>query len=268
MTATATETPVNDDHTIQGETFDYNVANDSRIFATTDGVVDQDKALKIARFVTLRLDKDLLACQSSLVDSLVKLELVDGGEAFSDYQIDVENRYLSISELDSIDEYKNFIDEHSDSDSYPDDSNPDNIDDRTEIIEALSEANGFDYNDVVDNPSDNEIDHVNLVKAWESYTDEVLRQRLWSELQDEHWGDAADWEQAAQQVADSAPAQEAYEWWLVTEWLHEQLRDNGEIVADDGQSHWWGRQCSGQSIKLDPTFYELAVNFYEKYGWN
>ena len=44
---------------------------------------------------------------------------------------------------------------------------------------------------------------------------------------------------------------EVFEWWLVSGWLADRLSERGEVVASDGQSHWWERCCTGQGIILD-----------------
>ena len=46
--------------------------------------------------------------------------------------------------------------------------------------------------------------------------------------------------------------------WAVTEWLAKELLDIGECVLDNVYGYWWGRQCSGQAIKMDGTLQEIA----------
>ena len=45
--------------------------------------------------------------------------------------------------------------------------------------------------------------------------------------------------------------QEIYEWWFVSPWLYERLREAGEPVLDSDYGHLWGRTCTGQAISLD-----------------
>lgn len=52
--------------------------------------------------------------------------------------------------------------------------------------------------------------------------------------------------------------QEAYEWWVVTDWLERKLRDNNEILLVTDYGTWWGRQTSGQSIELDYIIKKIA----------
>lgn len=49
---------------------------------------------------------------------------------------------------------------------------------------------------------------------------------------------------------DTEP-QEIFEWWVVTEWLYDKLKAQGEPVIEWCNLHIWGRTCSGQAILLD-----------------
>ena len=44
---------------------------------------------------------------------------------------------------------------------------------------------------------------------------------------------------------------EAYEHWIVTDWLAKKLEAHGEMVGDIFGLTIWGRTCSGQAILLD-----------------
>jgi len=50
---------------------------------------------------------------------------------------------------------------------------------------------------------------------------------------------------------------EVLEWWLVNEWLYRKLREEGEVVIDNGFCRWWGRTCSGQAIHLDGVIEDI-----------
>lgn len=47
-----------------------------------------------------------------------------------------------------------------------------------------------------------------------------------------------------------AEPQEIFEWWAVSPWLYEQLKEEGKPVIDTFP-HLWGRTTSGQQIRLD-----------------
>lgn len=48
-----------------------------------------------------------------------------------------------------------------------------------------------------------------------------------------------------------AEPQEVYEWWIVSTWFGEKLRDAGEVVLERSLGYIWGRCCTGQAILLD-----------------
>jgi len=52
---------------------------------------------------------------------------------------------------------------------------------------------------------------------------------------------------------------EIYEYWAVTKWLAEKLKEKGEVVFELWDFHVWGRQTTGQAIKLDPVIQEIAL---------
>ena len=53
---------------------------------------------------------------------------------------------------------------------------------------------------------------------------------------------------------------EVLEWWLVTPWLAERLKEQGEIIIDKLGCRWWGRLTSGQAIYMDGVIQEICGN--------
>ena len=51
---------------------------------------------------------------------------------------------------------------------------------------------------------------------------------------------------------------EVLEWWLVTPYLAEELKSEGEIIYAEHDCYWWGRQCSGQAIYMDEIMSNLS----------
>ena len=138
------------------------------------------------------IDREVLACQSSLIDSML---LLDGGA----------NRDLPT------------------------------WDDCANISRSICPDCGEPTRDAEDDDKDEDgeqttCDYVCTSCAWQGYV-----------------GDA-----------DSEP-QEVMEWWLVSNWLADQLDERGEVTLSDGQSHWWGRCCSGQGILLDGIMQSIIV---------
>ena len=51
---------------------------------------------------------------------------------------------------------------------------------------------------------------------------------------------------------------EVLEWWLVTPYMAELLRENGEVILSAYDCYWWGRQTSGQALYIDWVIQEIA----------
>ena len=51
---------------------------------------------------------------------------------------------------------------------------------------------------------------------------------------------------------------EVLEWWLVTPFMADMLKSNGEVVLAAYDCYWWGRQTSGQGLSMDWVIQEIA----------
>jgi hypothetical protein len=51
---------------------------------------------------------------------------------------------------------------------------------------------------------------------------------------------------------------EIFEWWLVSDWFLDRLREINEPIIDNDYGEYWGRCCTGQVIYLDYNMQELA----------
>jgi len=51
---------------------------------------------------------------------------------------------------------------------------------------------------------------------------------------------------------------EIYEWWAVSSWFGEKLRERGQPVIDAWGKAYWGRTCTGQAISLDGCIIGIA----------
>ena len=51
---------------------------------------------------------------------------------------------------------------------------------------------------------------------------------------------------------------EVLEWWLVTPYMADMLREKGEVILSDYDCYWWGRQTSGQALYMDGVIQEIA----------
>lgn len=50
---------------------------------------------------------------------------------------------------------------------------------------------------------------------------------------------------------------EVHQWWIVSDWLFNQLKSRGEIVLENKYGDWWGRQVGGQAVDMDDVFKEI-----------
>ena len=57
--------------------------------------------------------------------------------------------------------------------------------------------------------------------------------------------------------------QEILEVWKISSWLYEELKKQGEPVLDSGFGCYWGRTCSGQSIKMDSCINLIAKSLLD-----
>ncbi len=51
------------------------------------------------------------------------------------------------------------------------------------------------------------------------------------------------------------------EWWLVTPYLAELLKGEGEVIIGEHDCYWWGRQTSGQAIYMDAVMTYICESF-------
>ena len=51
---------------------------------------------------------------------------------------------------------------------------------------------------------------------------------------------------------------EVLEWWLVTPYMAELLKEKGEVILSDYDCYWWGRTTSGQALYMDGVIQEIA----------
>ena len=56
---------------------------------------------------------------------------------------------------------------------------------------------------------------------------------------------------------DNYETGEVYEYWAISDWLYNKLKDRGQIVID-AYPQIWGRQTTGQAIVLDGVIRSIA----------
>lgn len=162
------------------------------------------------------INNEILACQSSLVERLFEENILNYDE--------VENIYINHSE--EIGELEEEINE---------------LEDRVMDLELEMEDLDNDLSEIDDDDEDYQSSlQEKMDDAYQEYKSakekiEELKDRM-SDLE----------------CKESQP-QEVYEWWLVTDWLGENLKELGEPILDSEYGTWWGRTCTGQAISIDYT---------------
>lgn len=48
------------------------------------------------------------------------------------------------------------------------------------------------------------------------------------------------------------------EWWLIDDWLAEQLKQENQVIIEEYDCCWWGRLSSGQAIYMDDVIQKIA----------
>ena len=48
------------------------------------------------------------------------------------------------------------------------------------------------------------------------------------------------------------------EWWLVTPYMADMLKNNGEVILAAYDCYWWGRTTTGQALYMDWVIQEIA----------
>ncbi len=51
-----------------------------------------------------------------------------------------------------------------------------------------------------------------------------------------------------------------YEWYLVSQWFLDRIKEINEPYIENSYGTYWGRQCSGQSIYFDYNIQQLAYH--------
>ena len=59
-------------------------------------------------------------------------------------------------------------------------------------------------------------------------------------------------------IANTEEYDEVFEWWLVTPYMAELLKENGEVIFSDYDCYWWGRTTTGQALYMDWVIQEIA----------
>jgi len=193
------------------------------------GTADEWRTIRIELRAERYADREVLACQSSLVDDLIK-EDRDGFTVD-----DLINLTTDASDWDA-DRCRSWLGDRGI--EWPD--RPE--EDTPYVVRALAEPS---YAAALEADPDS-----HEGQCWAAYReaddDDSPRGHL-TALRDTVNGES---EQA-----------EVYEWWLVSSWLCGQLKQSGEVVIDNDYGYWWGRTCTGQGFIMDGTLQDIAARY-------
>lgn len=200
------------------------------------GTAEEWRQLKIETLAEMYAERDILCCDSMLVDDLIKQAYDSRGdlaEAFQ--QEEINGLYKDPSDW-TLEECRDYLSDY-----------------RAEPSNALNPW-AMSREDIIA-----ELEAVSIeCRADES--NETLIEALVANINDETIPGLDDWREAAREHAQENPA-EVYEWWRVSDWLCRQLAQHGEVTIDNGYGHWWGRCCTGQGLIMDGVLQRIAASF-------
>ena len=201
---------------------------------------DEARELRIELRAEMYGERDILGCDSSLVDDLIKLSFESSSELARAFDTDEQrNIYADPSDW-TLERCREYLRDYGAEE--PTEGNVWKMD-RDDLVEQLENAG---------------------IECRDDENTETLREAVIANIDDETLDGLADWREYCRTEAQEHPA-EPYEWWRVSSWLCDQLHAIGEVTIDNGYGHWWGRTCSGQAWIMDGTLQTVAASF-EKDG--
>jgi hypothetical protein len=135
--------------------------------------------------------------------------------------------------------------------------------------EELEDTNYFEGNDgAIYSPEEKEEQLEEWKRELEEVEDKLLEDEANAdllEMQNKLMSDIESLEDAEQQFM------EIYEWWIVSRYLGEKLKQHHQPVLEDGQNYYWGRCTTGQAILLDAVISriceEMQILHGQKHSW-
>lgn len=198
------------------------------------------------------VDREVLICQSGLVDTILKYGF--------------ESRWIA-DELFTIDDIENYYQRYDIDDLISD--NPDTYEEFIlDNADLLTETYSDEYDEWRKQHPDVDEEDVEQFLDWleefAPFGDEegeirMTRRELLENipLDEDDIDTLYDYfERNSVEIED--PYAEIYEWWVVTDWFAEKLKAKGEAILDQWGGPWWGRRTTGQAIYMDSVIQEIA----------
>ncbi len=89
-------------------------------------------------------------------------------------------------------------------------------------------------------------------------SDELLQKEEISEATHEHNLELIEEARKDFEALETHPA-EIFEWWAVSSYLYDKLKEEGQCVVDAGSCYLWGRCTTGQAILLDGVITRICA---------
>jgi len=122
------------------------------------------------------------------------------------------------------------------------------IQEELDELEDKKEEEIEESQDLLDDEQISQFTHdANLINIDEKYS--KLHADLEKEIEDLE-------EEIRELEQEQEEPQEPYEWWMVSGWLCQKLKEKGQVVLED--ENIWGRCTSGQAILLDSVISEIC----------
>lgn len=202
------------------------------------------------------VEREVMVCQSGLIDTILKHSWDDRWVAEELFSIDdIENYYkrYNIDDLihDNPQDYEEFI-----------------LDNPDLLTNTYSDEYDEWFTHQANQEEDTEADFLDWLEEHAPFADEegeirMTRHELLDniELDENDIETLYDYlERNAVEIQDEYS--EIYEWYAVTEWFANKLKEEGEAVLDQWGGPWWGRRTTGQAIYMDSVIQEIALEIY------
>ena len=182
--------------------------------------------------------REVLACASELIGNLAS-KMYETGDEYQEEILNVCSQYTDNST--EIEELRDRVEELEN--------------ERDDMIEELeTEQQDIDFDSPFMSRWDDGLDY--YLDYQVKHTEKIYNQLI------------ADLESQKEDLeSDQDEPDEAYEHWIISDWLGRQLKDQGEMVEDIHSLTIWGRCTTGQAIMLDHVICNIFDQTYDGKAW-
>ena len=224
------------------------------------------KTLKLQELGRRLVDREVVYCVSSLIDTLTKVAQFVPTGLRDEVDIDAEALYALSYRID----FDEAAEAHINDCEYIDDliSMAEHLD----CLEQAQLAAGYDENnppvetpaDPDDPDSEDELcasfeDFFYMMKAADEEGPilDAVRKVIIENLPANHDEFCQEFD-----IDTDDYQSEVYEYWIVTKWLAQKLAERGEVTGEVCGLTVWGRTCTGQAISMDYVIQQIAAELW------